>query len=210
MKGPPAPGQAQHRFCRGSRSGRRWRPVKPRADRAWSGAAFSVYGAVGLDGHARRHRRGAVTNLLPATRLARADAAGDRLLPGRRLDRRPWSRQNLAAYAGVRESSSGGGFGGVALAHNVRCRAEATKSSTPRSRRVGKSRAFLPRPSTAAMRDTSATRTATSGRSPGTPASRCATTAPSRCPTLQRSRRCLRCHSALSATSASAASCSRR
>ncbi len=35
-----------------------------------------------------------------------------------------WGRQDLAADAGVREASSGGGFGGVALAHNVRCRSE--------------------------------------------------------------------------------------
>lgn len=35
-----------------------------------------------------------------------------------------WGRSDLAADAGIRGASSDGGFGGVALAHNVRCRSD--------------------------------------------------------------------------------------
>lgn len=99
-----------------------------------------------------------------------------------------WGRVDLAADAGVPDASSAGGFGGVALAHNVRSKAEVQRSLTLQSRRVPRSPSVPPTRSTAATPDTFGTRTATSGRSHGTPASILMKTVPSHCPTLTAMR----------------------
>ncbi|MET8356367.1 VOC family protein [Micromonospora sp. NPDC005171] len=81
-----------------------------------------------------------------------------------------WGRDKLADDASIEDGGTDG-FGGVALAQNVRSRAEvdeviatATKAGATVTSQPG-------RPSTAVTPATSPTRTATCGRSPGTRAS---------------------------------------
>jgi hypothetical protein len=79
-----------------------------------------------------------------------------------------WGRANLAQDGGMHDGQTDG-FGGVALAQNVRSEQMSTTSSRQHDMLVPQSHALRPRPSTAATRDTSPTPTGTSGRLPITP-----------------------------------------
>ncbi len=79
-----------------------------------------------------------------------------------------WDRGKLAADAGI-DDASGDGFGGIALAHNVRSPAE-VDGIIAVARRAGARRDTGPGtpPATADTRGTSPIRTVTCGRSPTT------------------------------------------
>jgi catechol 2,3-dioxygenase-like lactoylglutathione lyase family enzyme len=88
-----------------------------------------------------------------------------------------WGRAKLAGDSGVPDHGPGG-FDGVVLAHNVRSRAEVD--------------AVLADAARAGAEISQPTRTVTSGRSPGTPASPWPRTARSSCPTSARTPRAAR------------------
>lgn len=82
-----------------------------------------------------------------------------------------WAREKLSADLGIADQGDDG-FGGIALAHNVRSRAEVDEILAAATDAGATITAPLPKRSTAGMRARSAIPMVTHGRSPTTPGSR--------------------------------------